>query len=52
MSTLPGAPDDRFAVGEVVVGYARSIDAFDFDGIAALFTEDCTASYGTIRCSA
>jgi ketosteroid isomerase-like protein len=38
--------DDRWAIADTLQGYARCLDRFDFDGVAALFSSDAVIDYG------
>lgn len=40
-----GTIEDRLAIADTLQAYARAIDAFDFDAVAAVFTDDCVARY-------
>jgi 3-phenylpropionate/cinnamic acid dioxygenase small subunit len=38
--------DDRLAIADNLQRYATCLDAFDFDGVAGLFTDDAVIQYG------
>jgi ketosteroid isomerase-like protein len=40
---------DRFQIADVLALFCERIDAYDIDGVAVLFTEDCVTDYGPGR---
>lgn len=39
-------PDDRAAIGDLLLDYCEAVDAADADAVASLFTEDAVMDYG------
>jgi ketosteroid isomerase-like protein len=44
--SAPFAPEDRLGIEDTLRRYATSIDAFDFAGVGAVFTDDAVVEYG------